>query len=524
VTALYPFLLAAARVLYQGERNAGYFTLDDLFIVLGFLLGILGVVYVVGVVALPRRADHRLPAFLAFLALLWLFGFPAAAGALQGHYLWSKVGLGLVGLVLSVWCLWWFNRRPRQLATAATFLTLTGALLVLRFGAGIALDRMHAARQLARSDLAQELARPISGPAAMTGPARDVYLIVLDEYANAQALSEALGFDNRPFVDSLRALGFHVPVVGSNYAHTMLSLPSLLNAAHVQPLAAELGADSKDPTLPNTLLAHNRVARFFQARGYRYVFFPSYWWLSTRTSPIADSVVHVWTGFDLDRELGRTEFRRVLRAVSLLDYVHRDAPWDGDFVRRTLDGVSRLPALKEPVFAFAHVLSPHSPFAFDRHCKTPRRFVEGRRSAEQYVGQLQCLNGMVLAMVTRLIRDSDVPPIILLQGDHGSGLRGFKHAQAVGEVAPLAARERLGAFGAYYLPDGGAAAFGDSVTVVNVLGHVLRRYFGARLPRQPDVQYLSIEDAPFQFRRMDPAWLASGGGEQPSLVPSHTSR
>jgi len=51
------------------------------------------------------------------------------------------------------------------------------------------------------------------------------------------------------------------------------------------------------------------------------------------------------------------------------------------------------------------------------------------------------------------------------------------------------------------------------VTVVNVLGNVLRHYFGAALPKEPDTQYMSVEDAPFDFRRSDPAWLAGQGGE-----------
>ena len=58
------------------------------------------------------------------------------------------------------------------------------------------------------------------------------------------------------------------------------------------------------------------------------------------------------------------------------------------------------------------------------------------------------------------------------------------------------------------LPGGGARSFGDSVTVVNVLGNVLRAYFGASLARQPDERYLSVEGVPFRFRRMTPASLA----------------
>jgi hypothetical protein len=101
-----------------------------------------------------------------------------------------------------------------------------------------------------------------------------------------------------------------------------------------------------------------------------------------------------------------------------------------------------------------------------------------------------------------------VPPIIILQGDHGTSLLGATGYPRAGEVPPRAARERFGAFGAYYLPDGGAAAFGDTVTVVNVLGNVLRYYFGADLPRAGDEQYISPADFPYEFRRVDARWLA----------------
>ena len=87
---------------------------------------------------------------------------------------------------------------------------------------------------------------------------------------------------------SLRALGFYVPrVVRSNYLHTLLSLPSLLNAAHLTALEQEIGAKVKHPRLPNYLLEHARVIQYLQQRGYEYVFFPSDWWHSTRSSPPA---------------------------------------------------------------------------------------------------------------------------------------------------------------------------------------------------------------------------------------------
>jgi hypothetical protein len=43
-----------------------------------------------------------------------------------------------------------------------------------------------------------------------------------------------------------------------------------------------------------------------------------------------------------------------------------------------------------------------------------------------------------------------------------------------------------------------------------VLGNVLRYYFRADLPREPDDRYLAVEAQPYRFVRVDPAWVASG--------------
>ena len=72
-------------------------------------------------------------------------------------------------------------------------------------------------------------------------------------------------------------------------------------------------------------------------------------------------------------------------------------------------------------------------------------------------------------------------------------------------VAPAQARERFGAFGAYYLPDGGGRLFSDSVTLVNVFQKVLSHYFGADIPPAPDDLYMSLERTPYDFAKLDPA-------------------
>ena len=119
--------------------------------------------------------------------------------------------------------------------------------------------------------LAARLAQPIHGPGdACPSPKRDIYLIVLDEYAELRACcgSGSATTTGRSRTACARS-GFHIPrVVRSNYAaHAALA-----------PLHAQLRAPRRRwsrswaprpsiPALPNHLLEHNRVARVPRGAG-----------------------------------------------------------------------------------------------------------------------------------------------------------------------------------------------------------------------------------------------------------------
>jgi hypothetical protein len=454
---------------------------------------------------------------VALLAAAWFYGYVhlvrlVADPAAPPHAILMPALLA-AGAAL----VWWVRRRPGLLQGLGRYLTLVGMLLVgwsmFQIGAGWLRGR----NAIARSELARELARPIPGPGSVRLPRRDIYLIVLDEYANAAVLRERFGYDNRPFEDSLRALGFHVPrLVRSNYVHTLLSLPSMLNSAHLAGLEGELGPTSQHPALPNYLVERSRVARYLEARGYHYLLFPSHWWHSTSGSSLAEAEFRPWSGVDFMRAMSGSELRRTVRGATVLRYLDRSHRWEADHVRRTLRVLAAVPRDSGPTFAFAHILKPHDPYVFDRDCATLARSRE-HDEVTSYVEQVECVNRMLLGTVREILRASEVPPIILLQGDHGSKRLGAPGYSDVNGISPAAARERLGAFGAYYLPDGGSAAFGDTVTVVNVLGGVLRYYFGAELPRAHDDHYLSLASSPYDFRRVDARWLAGDDSARPKL-------
>jgi hypothetical protein len=370
-----------------------------------------------------------------------------------------------------------------------------------------------------QSAMIRQLSDPVSTKqGARAGPKRDIYLIILDEYANAEVTGRLLDFDNRVFLDSLKQLGFYLPVVHSNYLHTFLSLPSLLNASQIARLSNEVGRTALDRTVPDYLEAHNRIAPFLKAQGYQFVILPTQYWDLPQNDPTVDRTMPLWRGLSIERELSRSMLRGVLKKTSLLRY-YKTSGYTREQTKRILNAVNQVPKIPGPVFTFAHVMSPHSPYVFDRHCGPGRSKKRGTRTKFEgpaYVEQIECLNSMVLSLVTNLLRSSDVPPIIILQGDHGSKTLHFDEAPSSRKITLAQAKERLGALGAYYLPDGGREAFGDSVTVVNVMGNILRHYFGADLPPEPEDMYLSVDAAPYDFKRVDFAWLASEDWSRPS--------
>jgi hypothetical protein len=509
----HPVLFALVPILNTLTRNPGGTRPSDIVVVLvAVLIGsVLGCLLLFAV--LRKRAPQGLVPLLGLTGVFLFYG-KSVLGNLTRQLSGVPPALPLIaGLVILGIALWWLARRHHLLERVNTFLALTGILLVGWLTARLVINQFHSRSIVRHSALAAELARPVNSRAPVGGQtqqAPDIYLLVLDEYAHSAVLQNLFQFDNGMFEDSLRQLGFTIPrLVRSNYVHTVLSLPSLLNFSHLTRLTQEVGANSTDASLPNYLLQHNRAASYLKQRGYRFLFFPSQWWPSTSQNGNADWQFDAWSGFNPAREVSRSDLRRSLIRTTALDYFIRDDAWDADFIRRTLTALAAVPEHAEPTFAFAHIVSPHWPYVFKADCRvagnTQFRGQSGRRRA--YTEQLQCLNSMLLHTVATILRRSSVPPIILLQGDHGTNLLRYSDAESAEAVTAAQASERLGAFGAYHVPGGGRALFTDTVTVVNVLQKVLSYYAGADVPAQADSLYVSLEGTPYDFAPVTPSEL-----------------
>jgi hypothetical protein len=504
VTRLYPLLFAVVPVVHLAAQNPGQTRLTTLALVVAALWLVFGLFHLLADRALRGTAYASLTPLVVLAAVAWFYLNPLAQQLMEratGTSVSDLVPIP-VGLLLASGFLLWLGGHREVQDRAHAFLWMMSVLLLGWSMFRVVVNEVHARHEIATSALAAELAAPIqtrqSAASSLGSP--DIYLIVLDEYANSAVTREVFGFDNREFEDSLRQLGFTIPkLVRSNYTETELSIPSLLNFAYLNELTTELGPRSDDRSLPNYLLEHNRAVRFLRAKGYRFVFFPSEWWRATDHNGDADTEFRVPGNFSLRRALAGSELTILLHRHTLLGALGSLQPVDANYIKQTFEGLRLTDTGGRPTFVFAHLILPHPPYVLDGRCQSP--VVPG------YVDQVRCTNALVLHLVTALLQRPGRPPIILLQGDHGTGTRAYVNAPTPRSVTPAQARERFGAFGAYYLPGGGGKLFADTVTVVNVLRKVLSYYLGADLTPLPDHLYMCVGRAPFDLAEINAADL-----------------
>lgn len=537
---LYPLLIAVYPTLWITATNPGEYRASDLLTVLAVELAFGGMLY--GLVALILKKRSYSPTVMAAIAALatgWFFLYLPVSQSLVRVLSGSSIGMPsmkaihffvvpIAGLLTLWFALWMLLRRP-VFESATNFVALVLVLLVSHSVVQVLRNEIRAHRTLRETSVARRLGGAIqkreeSGNG--TEVKRDVYLIVLDMYANSTALRDYLLFDNRPFEDTLRALGFTLPTsVMSNYTYTSLSIASILNFDYVSEVKEEHEANGLGLSLAYHLLENNRTMRFLKDEGYRVVFFPSPAWKGTRNNRLAD---YQFDGGDrsIRRQLVLTDLRHEVVYTTLLPWLGlRFPPFEARHAMSSFRGLGQVPTRPEPTFTFAHFFVPHPPYVVDAECRDLRAARSSSYGSETHTGkkaylaQLQCVNRLVLEMVREILSGSDPAPIILLQGDHGTRTLRPTRGHPGDAITAAEVRERLGAFGAYYLPAGGASALRDSITAVNVVRHVLSYYFEADLTPLPDSLFYSLHQKYFEFSP-----VSVNGGRVPPKVSKHSSQ
>lgn len=339
-------------------------------------------------------------------------------------------------------------------------------------------------------------------------PAPDIYYIILDGYARQDVLAEIYHYDNSKFIDELEKMGFYVAnQARSNYLHTYLSLPSSLNMRYLDDLPEKYGQDPTNGLVARQLAADSEVVKKLREKGYTIINFASTWDGTNEN-------------FNADITYNSDQYFRILGKNLILDETNItflqttlfspliNRVW-GDALRaRVLTTLQKLPTvsfLKEKKFVMAHIIAPHPPYVFtaEGNPVPGEEFEfadEGVERRPKYLGQLTFISNQIVPVIQRIIKNSDTPPIIVLQADHGPASIFGKREDWLKNYSTEGVWERSSILYAVYFPNRDYRQFYDTITPVNTFRIVFNTYFGANYDPLPDRTYYTSYENIYGFK------------------------
>jgi len=476
---LYPFLFAIFPVLSLTANNIRQIFIGEVWRPL--LFSLLLALFVYGLIYLSIRNSYH-AALIAAVPLFLFFSYGQIYTEFEGK---EVFGIGVfrhrvllpLFIVLGSLIVFWVVRSVKTADSITYPLNLFSIFLLIYPAFTITANLI----QQFISDSASRKADVVPGSEAIVNKP-DVYYIILDGYGRQDVLLKKFGFDNSEFIDGLRARGFYVAECSqSNYAHTLYSLPSSLNYDYLDTLGATNDAERM------SLLKYGSVRSTFEALGYKVVAFPTGWSMTE------------WTDADIYTDYGRTfttltEFETLFLDTTMLrvwtDYDRLNSqttPYSSARRLRVLsmiETLKELPSRDEDYFVFAHFVIPHPPYSFGADGEWLEINVNTASYEEishAYISQIIYINRETLQIVDTILSESDTPPIIIIQGDHGPP-PDLTNDPAI----------RMPILNAYYLPGEGAARdLHPAITPVNSFRVVLNRYFESNLPLLEDKSFFA---------------------------------
>ena len=156
-------------------------------------------------------------------------------------------------------------------------------------------------------------------------------------------------------------------------------------------------------------------------------------------------------------------------------------------------------SIEEPFFVYAHFLLPHPPFMFGPNGEAmqveslaPGEAATVWEDKSKYLNQVKFANKKVIETIDKILQESAMPPIIVLQGDHGtprSVLPDDAQNWSDEKKFDEGIRNRMSILNAYYLPDGNTELIYDGITPVNSFRVILNNYFGGEYDLLEDRVY-----------------------------------
>ena len=318
----------------------------------------------------------------------------------------------------------------------------------------------------------------------------DVYYIVLDGYMSSNSLKKFLNYDNQEFVSYLTNKGFNVNHKSySNYDGSTKSISSTFNMTY---FPGQKGYDA----ISEKMLAKNMVMQNFKSAGYKIINIQKPFEIEMMaSSPLIDLVMCERSKYIDSQLLSMTVKTSIL--VFLLE------KWEEQDLRdAALCQFSELPRqhqkFDEPIFVYSHTLIPHPPYVFgpegEAVSSVRPQGLESWQNKDGYINGVMFANKKITQIVDELLTESENPPVIIIQADHGLGIDIDSSKPSKENL-----EQRVSILSAYYLPGIEENLSDDVITSVNTFRIIFNSYFNTDYDLLENKIYLPDDNNPDNF-------------------------
>lgn len=238
----------------------------------------------------------------------------------------------------------------------------------------------------------------------------NVYYFIFDEYSGLDALERYTGYDNTPFYDALRALGFNVSPHSHNYSpSTNVEIPNLLNLSRI------LTESNYTNTSKAQALEYPALFKLFKENGYEINLIDDQGFLPKDVEGV-DFV------YSPKNNLTKVETFQTVMIKKSLYY-----PLLLSIDENRLDEINKLFAeaeksagkRKNNLLTFGYIMAPHLPWVVDENGNPIDDSERSNwKNPAVYLGQLKYVSTKIILLVEEIL-EKDPDSVIILQSDHG---------------------------------------------------------------------------------------------------------
>jgi len=167
-----------------------------------------------------------------------------------------------------------------------------------------------------------------------------------------------------------------------------------------------------------------------------------------------------------------------------------------EIILSEFDTLPEVAASPGPKFVFAHIVAPHAPYLFGPNGEASGQseaftLAEPTRTGSsnpilRYRDQAIFITAKIQTAIDGILVNSAVPPIIILQADHGSGATPRNRGTSGEEV-----RQRMSILNAYRLPDTCQSQLYPTLSPINSFRLLFNCVYGADYPLLADDTFYS---------------------------------